>query len=129
MPKKICFVVGPIGNEGSDERRHADWLLDGIITPVLDEFEYDVLRSDKIASPGMIDSQIINQVIDADLVIADLSNRNANAFYELAIRHMEEEKPIIHMIHKSNTIRCETIQNCYLQLGVATKILNNRRRI
>ena len=21
--KKLCFVIGPIGNEGSDERRHA----------------------------------------------------------------------------------------------------------
>jgi hypothetical protein len=103
MPRKTCFVIGPIGDDGSDTRRHADWLLEGIIAPVLADFEFDVQRSDRIAKPGMIDSQIINHVIDADLVIADLSNRNPNAFYELAIRHMEE-RPIIHMIHKSELL-------------------------
>ena len=32
-------------------------------------------------------------------MIADLSGYNPNAFYELAIRHMEE-KPVIHMIQE-----------------------------
>jgi hypothetical protein len=40
-------------------------------------------------------------VIDADLVIADLSKWNANAFYELGLRHMAEG-PVIHMIDRSN---------------------------
>jgi hypothetical protein len=34
MSKKICFVVGPIGDEGSAVRGHADWLLPEIIEPV-----------------------------------------------------------------------------------------------
>lgn len=40
-------------------------------------------------------------MIDADLVIADLSKWNANAFYELGLRHMAEG-PVIHMIDRSN---------------------------
>src|SRR5262249_11205482 len=35
---KHCFVIGPIGDEGSPERGHADWLLDDIILPVLKKF-------------------------------------------------------------------------------------------
>jgi hypothetical protein len=94
---KTCFVIGPIGDAGSPTRVNADWLLKGIIQPILKEkFKFHVRRSDEIPKPGMIDSQVINAVIDADLVIADLSENNPNAFYELAIRHMEA-RPVIHM--------------------------------
>jgi hypothetical protein len=33
------------------------------------------LRADKISTPGMIDSQVINLVIDAGLAVADLTER------------------------------------------------------
>jgi hypothetical protein len=94
---KTCFVIGPIGDPRSLTRNNADWLLKGIIQPILKEkLKFKVQRADEIARPGMIDSQVINAVIDADLVIADLSENNPNAFYELAIRHMEA-RPVIHM--------------------------------
>ena len=57
---------------------------------------FEVRRSDKIAVPGMIDSQMINRLLKDDLVIADMSELNANVFYEIGIRHMAE-LPIIHM--------------------------------
>jgi hypothetical protein len=94
---RLCFVIGPLGDSDSDTRIHADWLLEEIIDPVFKEFpDYEVVRADKIAEPGMIDAQIIRYLIDADLVIADLSALNPNAFYEIGIRHMVQ-KPIIHM--------------------------------
>src|SRR4029077_4166673 len=88
MPK-TCFVVGPIGDAGSPTRGHADWLLDEIIQPVFAEHfkDFEVIRSDKIAQPGMIDSEVINHLLDADLVIADLTFQNPNVFYEMGIRH------------------------------------------
>jgi hypothetical protein len=86
--RKTCFVVGPIGDAGSAVRGHADWLLDEIIAPVFSEHfnEFDVIRADRISSPGMIDSQVINHLLDAELVVADLSFQNANAFYEVGLR-------------------------------------------
>src|SRR5271165_6168300 len=98
MPgEKLCFVVGPIGDEGSDFRVHADWLLKGIIQPVLDGYpEFQVKRADQDTRPGLIDVHMINDILDAELVIADLSYLNPNAFYEIGLRHMAE-KPIIHM--------------------------------
>jgi hypothetical protein len=101
MPEKTCFVIGPIGDAGSDDRKHADWVLEGIVNPALQLLNLPpATRADKITTPGMIDGQVINHVIDADLVIADLSYRNANAFYELGLRH-REPKAIIHLIHVS----------------------------
>jgi hypothetical protein len=99
--KKLCFVIGPIGDAGTEPRTHADWLLDGIIRPVFKNHfpQFDVLRADGIRAPGDINSQIIQRLMDAELVIADLSLHNANAFYELAVRHMMR-LPTIHIIHK-----------------------------
>lgn len=95
--KRLCFVVGPIGSQGTETRNHADLLLEFIIKPVMRDFpHYLVKRQDEDSKPGMIDSQIIVALRDADLVIADLSHLNPNAFYEIGIRHMIA-KPIIHM--------------------------------
>jgi len=59
--------------------------------------EYDEpKRADQDHRPGLIDAQLINDLLTADLVIADLSGLNPNAFYEIGIRHMAQ-KPIIHM--------------------------------
>jgi hypothetical protein len=96
-PKRVCFVVGPIGKPDSDTRIHADWLLEEIIEPVMkDHGEFTVVRTDGISKPGMIDAQVIEHLLDAALVIADLSKLNPNAFYEIGIRHMAQ-KPVIHM--------------------------------
>src|SRR5262249_300689 len=103
--KKLCFVAGPIGHAGSAERGHADWLLKGIIRPVFDEHfpEFYVERADEIAAPGMIDSQVINRLHSAPLVIIDMSFQNANAFYEMGIRHMKR-LPTIHMYREGEVI-------------------------
>lgn len=103
--RKSCFVIGPIGEEHSAERTLADWLLDGIIKPVLekDPFNYEVKRADDFTTPGLITDQVIAAVIESDLVVADLTGPNPNAFYELAIRHMEE-KPVIHVIHVGQVV-------------------------
>ena len=98
MPdKKLCFVIGPIGDPESEPRVHADWLLEGIIEPVLVGFpDFKVKRADQDPRPGLIDAQLINDLLNAELVIADLSFLNPNVYYEIGIRHMAQ-KPIIHM--------------------------------
>ena len=58
--------------------------------------EFSVVRADQIAPPGMIDAQVIQYLLESELVIADLSRENPNAFYEIGIRHMAQ-RPIIHM--------------------------------
>ena len=95
-PKPLCFVIGPIGESGSKTRKHADMLLHNIIKIAVGD-RYDVVRVDEEARPGMINDVIIHNLIHADVVIADLSERNPNAFYELGIRH-DTQKPTIHMV-------------------------------
>jgi hypothetical protein len=49
----------------------------------------------------MIVDRVVTDIIHADLVVADLTDLNPNAFYELGIRH-STEKPTIH-VAKSGT--------------------------
>jgi hypothetical protein len=65
--------------------------------------DFKVLRADEIKAPGDINSQIIQRLMDAELVIADMSFHNANAFYELAVRHMKRLRTI-HIIRKDEKI-------------------------
>jgi hypothetical protein len=121
MTKKTCFVIGPIGSDESEQRIHADWLYHGIIVPVLTEHfpDIQVERADKIPTPGMVSAQIINRLHDADLVIADLSFHNANAFYEMSIRH-KVGKPIIHVIRKGEPIPFDVIPHRAIHFSNAT---------
>jgi hypothetical protein len=121
MAGKSCFVIGPIGSDESEFRVHADWLYHGIIVPAFDEHfkEFQVERADKIATPGMVSSQIINRLHDAELVIADMSFHNANAFYEMSIRH-KVGKPIIHMIRKGELIPFDVIPHRAIPFSTAT---------
>jgi len=91
-----CFVIGPIGKPGSPERKHADMLLNAVIREALEGSDpsYEIVRSDKVAEPGMINDRVIHDILNADLVVADLTFLNANAFYELGIRHAAEKAVI-----------------------------------
>lgn len=51
------------------------------------EHEIECLRADQIRDAGFVMGQIQEQIDKADLVIADLTGRNANVFYETAIAH------------------------------------------
>lgn len=100
----LCFVIGPIGKEGTAERKHADLLLYSLIKHVLEneEFNYKVKRADEDADPGMIGDRVVTDIIQAPLVVADLTDLNPNAFYELGIRH-STELPTIH-VAKAGTL-------------------------
>jgi hypothetical protein len=104
MPtKKTCFLIAPIGEEGSDIRQRSDKILKYVVEPPASEAGYEVVRADKIEKPGIITSQVIQYVLNSDLVIADLTGWNPNVFYELALRHAIR-KPYIQIIGQGERI-------------------------
>lgn len=100
---KTCFLIAPIGTDGTETRRRSDDLLELAIGPALEKFGFAVLRADKIAKPSLITNDVIALVQQSELCIADLSDRNPNVFYEVGRRH-ETGKPIIQVIEKSQDI-------------------------
>lgn len=97
--EKKCFLICPIGGPDSPERRRSDDLKEFIIEPMLEEMGIKLERADTISNPGDITTKVIVEIYGADLIIADLTERNPNVFYELAIAHALR-KPVIHMIKK-----------------------------
>lgn len=103
MSDKQCFVIAPIGDADSETRKRSDKILKYVINPAVDSCGYKPIRADQISEPGMITSQVIQHIVDDPLVIADLTDRNPNVFYELAIRHMLR-KPLVQLIKKGDQI-------------------------
>jgi len=93
---KKLFIISPIGQPGSETRKYFDKVRRHIIDPVASEKGYKTSRADNISRPGRITKQIIERLLKDDLVVADLTNKNPNVFYELAVRHAVH-KPVILM--------------------------------
>ena len=100
---RICFVVCPIGEDNSNTRNRSDKLLKHIIEPVCDKNNLKVIRVDTLNSSDSITNTIVEYLNTADLVIADLSDHNPNAFYEIGYRSALK-KPIIHLKNKETSI-------------------------
>lgn len=101
--ESICFYVTPIGEEGSEQRRHSDLFLGSIVEPALEHLGLKVVRADAIDKPGTITRQIIEYLLKSRLVIVDLSFHNPNVFYELAIRHAAR-LPVVQLIRTSDRV-------------------------
>jgi hypothetical protein len=61
--------------------------FEDIIEPAVTAAGLECIRADKIIHSTLIDKPMYDNLLDADLVIADLSTSNANALYELGVRH------------------------------------------
>jgi hypothetical protein len=97
-PNRICFVAAPIGDAGSDTRKRSDRVLE-IIERVVEKHGYKAIRADRMPGPGLVTRQMVRHLLDAPLVIADLTGGNPNVYYELGLRHAVG-KPYIQVIAK-----------------------------
>ena len=87
-PVPRVFVVMPMGEKLVDgERRDFDALYTEMIRPAAVAAGWDVARIDETISIGSIEDALLQELINADLVLAEVSTPNANVFYELGLRH------------------------------------------
>jgi hypothetical protein len=82
-----AFVISPIGDEGTPTRERADAIADYIVAPVAKEVGLRVERADRDATPGPITSRLLRSMLASRVIVADLSGRNPNVFYELCFAH------------------------------------------
>ena len=84
-----CFVIQGFGKKTDfTDGRVLD--LDAsyaVIKEAVEAVGYDCLRADEIVHSGTIDQPMYEQLLRADLVIADLSTQNINAAFELGVRY------------------------------------------
>ena len=100
---RTCFVISPIGVEGSEQRQHADDVYDFIVKPAMDECGVSALRSDQILHPGRISDQMFRSLLQADFCLAIVTFDNPNVFYELAIAHAAS-RPVVLLNQKGHVL-------------------------
>ncbi|MEE9394244.1 MAG: hypothetical protein V3W41_17230 [Planctomycetota bacterium] len=84
-----CFVVMGFGIK-TDYRTQRTLDLDKtykIIKSAVEKAGIECVRADDIVHSGIIDKPMYEMLLNADIVIADLSTSNENAIYELGVRH------------------------------------------
>lgn len=93
--QRICFVIMPFSETTSCSQEEWTEIFENIIRPAVEEagLGYKCRRS--TATRGNIVASIIRDLNDAHVVIADLTDRNANVFYELGVRHSLKNRTIL----------------------------------
>ena len=87
--QKVCFVVQGFGPK-TDYTDGRVLNLDAsyeVIKQAVEEAGLRCVRADEIIHSGTIDIPMYEQLLRADLVIADLSTYNVNAAFELGVRY------------------------------------------
>jgi tetratricopeptide (TPR) repeat protein len=85
-----CFVVMGFGKKTDFETGRTldlDKSYRNMIKPAVEAAGLKCIRADEIVHSGLIDVPMYQQLLNADVVVADLSTSNKNAFYELGVRH------------------------------------------
>jgi hypothetical protein len=85
--KDLIFVLTPFQDDLLDEYR--------TIVEVGQTLGFTVNRGDEKATQGDIFPQLLRLMIEARLIIANISGRNPNVFYELGIAHAMEKTVIL----------------------------------
>ena len=105
--KDKCFIITPIGDDTDPIRRHIEGIIDAALRPALED-KYDLAVAHRISEPGSITKQIITEIYSAKLVVANLTNRNPNVMYELALRH-SLGKPVIMIAEKGTPLPSDIV--------------------
>lgn len=100
---RTCFVIAPIGQEGSVERKWSDALLERVIAPAVSKYGYEARRGDHEASLGIVTEAIVHQLVKAPLAVADLTFDNPNVYYELGVRHVFN-RPVIQVAREGHRL-------------------------
>jgi hypothetical protein len=95
--KRVAFVAMPFGTKGTDIQDgegpdHVDFdaLWEKAYYPALVDLQYLPVRADN-QTGSVIIKDMLEQLVHADLVLADITIPNGNVYYEAGVRHAARE--------------------------------------
>jgi hypothetical protein len=111
-----AFIIMQIGAKDSPERKRADEIYRFIIAPVVKDVRLEPYRADQDLTPGAITRKFLSELLNARLVIADLTGRNPNVFYELGIVHAFA-RPLISIADSASNLPFDAKDERVIELG------------
>lgn len=103
-----CFIIMPISDVDTYEKGHFGRVYEYIIKPACIAARFKPVRADEVQTTNYIVVDILRKILDAEMVVCDLSSRNPNVLYELGIRQAFN-LPVT-LIRDSRTTRIFDIQ-------------------
>ena len=87
--KPHAFVAMPFGSKPGSDGQLIDFnrVYTEYIQPALEAAGMEVFRADQEQRAGDIITDMFQELLIADLVVADLTIDNPNVWYELGVRH------------------------------------------
>ncbi len=94
-----AFVIMPFGKKKGGDGAIYDFnaIYTQLIKPSLEAAGFEAFRADEETTSGDILTDMFQELLLADLCVADMSIDNANVFYELGIRHAFRKRGIVHI--------------------------------
>jgi nucleoside 2-deoxyribosyltransferase len=91
----VCFVIMPFVEHDEDRYPVGFFaeVLESLLSPAITGAGLQVRTAERQGS-DLIHSTIINELLQADLVVADLTEHNPNVLFELGMR-IAEDKPVV----------------------------------
>jgi tetratricopeptide (TPR) repeat protein len=87
-----AFVAMPYGTK---EEIDFNAVFGELIKPALESAGFEVFRADEEMRAGNIRTDMFQELLLADLVVADLSIDNPNVWYELGVRHALRKRGVV----------------------------------
>ena len=85
---KRCFVIQGFGKK-QDYEQGKQFDLDAsyeVIKEAISDAGMECYRADELRTSGSVEQVMYDQLLEADLVVADITTLNFNAAYELGVR-------------------------------------------
>ena len=95
--KPHAFVVMPFGSKKNSQGIEIDFnrVYAELIKPALEVAGLEVFRADEEGRAGEIRTDMFQELLIADLVVADLTLDNLNVWYELGVRHALRARGVV----------------------------------
>lgn len=93
MGKPTCFVIMPVTDPEGYVKGHFRHVYDDILAPACEQAGFSAVRADLVKQSNLIHLDILQKLLDAPMAVCDLSTRNPNVMFELALRQAFD-KPV-----------------------------------
>jgi tetratricopeptide (TPR) repeat protein len=95
--KPHAFIAMPFGTkpDADGQPLHFNRIYAELLRPALEEAGFEVFRADEEERAGDIRTDMFQELLAADLVVADLTLDNPNVWYELGVRHALCERGVV----------------------------------
>lgn len=95
--KPHAFIAMPFGTKPDADGKPIDFnrVYEDLLKPALEAAGLEVFRADEEQRAGDIRTDMFQELLVADLVVADLTVDNPNVWYELGVRHALRARGVI----------------------------------